>query len=59
MLILCSNEIDDQIEYAILTRNIYDLCGVQSDGFCTGVCFLLVVVVVVVVDTHYNTYIRT
>lgn len=37
--IVCSNEIDDQIEYAIYTRNIYTLCGIQSGGFCTGVCY--------------------
>ena len=33
-----SGGVSDQIEYAILTRDIYDLCGIESGGFCTGVC---------------------
>ena len=36
-IILCSNEVDDQIEYAIFTREMYELCGISSGGFCTGV----------------------
>ena len=32
-----SEEIDDQIEYAVLAREIFTLCGVQNPGFCTGV----------------------
>ena len=35
---VCSNEVYDQIESAILTRDIYSLCELQSPGFCTGVC---------------------
>ena len=37
LLILYSDEIDEQIEYAIITREIYGLCGISSGGFCTGV----------------------
>ena len=37
LLTLCSDEIDDQIEYAIITREIYSLCGISSGGFCAGV----------------------
>ena len=37
-VILCSNEVDDQIEYAVFTREMYELCGISSGGFCTGVC---------------------
>ena len=33
-----SNEADDQIAYAIHTRDLYDLCEISSPGFCTGVC---------------------
>ena len=32
-----SEEIDDQIEYAVLAREIFTLCGVQNPGLCTGV----------------------
>ena len=37
LLILCSNEVDEQIEYAIITREIYSVCGISSPGFCTVV----------------------
>ena len=37
----CSNQVDDEIEYAILTRNIYDVCGIESEGFCNGVCIYI------------------
>ena len=33
-----STEADDQIAYAIHTRDFYDLCEISSPGFCTGVC---------------------
>ena len=39
---VCSNKVYDQIESAILTRDIYPLCGLQSPGFCTGVCSIRV-----------------
>ena len=35
-----SDEVEDQIEYAILAKEIYTLCGVQDPGFCTGVSFI-------------------
>lgn len=34
-----SQEIDDAIEYVILAREMFTLCGVQDPGFCTGVSF--------------------
>ena len=34
---LYSDEIDEQIEYAINTRDIYSACGITSGGFCAGV----------------------
>ena len=37
LLILCSNEVAEQIEYVILTREIYYLCVISSGGFCNGV----------------------
>ena len=37
MLSLCSEEVTDQVEHAIITREIYNLCEIPSDGFCTGV----------------------
>ena len=39
LLILYSDEIDEQIEYVIITREIYRLCGISSGGFCTGVSY--------------------
>ena len=36
-LLTYSDEVDDQIEYAIITREMYRLCGVPSGGFCNGV----------------------
>ena len=35
---LYSNNVNRQIEYAIITRDIYELCGVSPSGFCNGVC---------------------
>ena len=35
---LYSDDFNRQIEYAILTRDIYALCDVPSAGFCSGVC---------------------
>ena len=37
LLTLRSDEVTEQIEYAIFTREIYGLCGMSSAGFCTGV----------------------
>ena len=37
------SEVYEQIEYAILTRDIYGLCGVTSGEFCTEVCSTYVV----------------
>ena len=36
VLIICTDSIDsvDQIEYRILTDDVYSLCGVTSAGFC-------------------------
>ena len=39
LLILYSDEIDEQIEYVINTREIYRLCGISSGGFCAGVSY--------------------
>ena len=36
-LLIYSDEVDDQIEYVIITREMYRLCGVPSGGFCNGV----------------------
>lgn len=36
-----SEEIDDQIEYAALAREIFTLCDVQDPGLCTGVSFIV------------------
>ena len=38
IFIHCSAEVFDQIEYRILTREIYSLCNIASGGFCNGVC---------------------
>ena len=38
MLVLYSDMIRDQIDFAVLTGEMYNLCGVSSGGFCTGVC---------------------
>lgn len=35
---LYSNDVNRQIEYAIITRDIYELCEVPKVGFCNGVC---------------------
>lgn len=35
---LYSTEVADQIEYVGLTREIYEICGVASGGFCNVVC---------------------
>ena len=35
---LCSDDVNRQIEYAILTRDIYTLCDIESAGLCDGVC---------------------
>ena len=37
----------DQIDYAILTRDIYTFCGIESDGFCTGVRMLNLQIIIV------------
>ena len=37
VLILYSDEVSDQIETVILTREIYDLCEIYPGGFCDGV----------------------
>ena len=34
---LYSNVLHEQIDYAILTRDIYGLCGISSGGFCAEV----------------------
>ena len=38
VLILYSDEVSDEIEHIILTREIYSLCEVTFGGFCEGVC---------------------
>ena len=37
-----SDGVADQIEYAIITGNMYTLCGVTDPGFCEGVHLILV-----------------
>ena len=36
-----SNSVENQVTYATVTRDIYELCEVESSGFCTGVCFIV------------------
>ena len=38
MFILYSDKVHDQIDFVVLTREMYNLCGVSSGGFCAGVC---------------------
>ena len=38
ILMHCSNDVAEQIEYAIVTGEIYSLCNTASGGFCNGVC---------------------
>ena len=37
VVILYSDEVSDQIETVILTREIYELCEIESGEFCEGV----------------------
>ena len=37
LLMLYSDDVGDQIEYAVNTGDIYDLCGIESGEFCIDV----------------------
>ena len=37
---------EEQIEYAIITREIYSICGIDSPGFCEGVQHVVILTVV-------------
>ena len=52
--VVYSDEVADQIQYAIVTRNIYNLCGVTSAGFCEGVTPLFQLVIIILVLQYFH-----